>query len=60
MSHELSDDSLRTYFRGVYFALLALEGRIKAMEDPSKADVLKAIQEYRELAKSYQQAFTSK
>lgn len=57
MSHELNDELLSAYFRGVYFAMLALEGRIKAMDNPSKSDVLKAVQDYRELAKSYREAF---
>lgn len=56
MSHELNNELLNAYFRGVAFAMLALENRIKAMDDPSKSDVLKAIQDYRELAKSYREA----
>jgi len=58
MTGEYNDELLNAYFRGVYFALAALEDRVQAMEKPTKSYLLSTIQEYKELAKSYRTIFS--
>ncbi|MDX1611836.1 MAG: hypothetical protein R3185_05665 [Candidatus Thermoplasmatota archaeon] len=41
---------INAYLNGMQFVLLALEGKLDELEDPSKEEVLEAMYEYHELA----------
>lgn len=41
---------LNAYLNGMQFVLLALEGRLSDLEDPSPAEIRDAMHEYHEMA----------